>query len=132
MKHLGVILWALVVAGTMWSPDLFGWPFWLFPAMLVGLIALSAAFLVTRREIRFRRKGYEILVYISQSEFEYRERHEGRARTLKLRGDLIENGHLAYTRFPEELWKEKVPEWAKGRRLEIEERILEDPSHRPL
>jgi hypothetical protein len=125
-------VWVLVVVGVVWSPDLFGWPFWRFPAILLGLLAILIIIAVIRRRIVFRRKGYEVFSNTPRHEFEYREKHGGSTRTLKLPGELVEYGHLVYYRLTQEAWQEKVPEWAAARRLEIEEKMLENPFHRPI
>lgn len=124
-------VWFLIIGGVFWAPDLFGWPFWKFPAILLGLLATRIAIFVIRAEIRFRRQGYRVWATSYPAEFVYRERHEGKTRFFKLPGDLIENGHPVCSRLPQERWETLVPAWAKDRRLEIEEKILGNPFYRP-
>src|SRR5688572_7891781 len=111
---------SLTVVGFVWAPDLLHWPLWKFPAVVLGILLAGFAFLAIRSKIRFHRKGYEIRASCDPAEFEYRERHDGKTRSLKLPGDLIENGHPVYTRLTEEEWRATAPEWGKSRRLEIE------------
>lgn len=134
MSYVGkfFLIWVLIVAGVMWSPELFGWPFWMFPTLVVGVLLLGLAFLFIQGAVRFRRQGWGVWATSYPAEFQYRERHEGRTRSFKLPGDLIENGHPVYSRLPQERWETFAPEWARDRRLEIEGKILENPFYRPI
>ena len=134
MNYVGKLfsIWVLIVAGVVWSPELFGWPFWKFPALLAGTLLVVIATLFIRGVIRFRRQGWGVWATSYPAEFQFAERHEGKTRSFRLPGDLIENGHPVYTRLPEEQWRALAPEWAKDRRLEIEEKILRNPFYRPI
>ena len=125
-------VYALVIAGVICAPSLFGWPFWKFPAILLGLLAMLIVILAIRGKIRFHRQGYRVSATSYPAVFEYRERHEGKTRFFKLPGELFENGHPVYHRLAEQEWEASVPDWAKDRQLEVEAKILENPFYRPV
>ena len=102
---------------------------WIFPS-LIGLFFLWVGWEVLKSRRDFRKRGYGVYGAANNG-FRYREKHGDAVRELILPGELIEPGHAVYYQQSDEEWTRQVPDWARGRRYEIESRILEDPHHRP-
>ncbi|WP_193213549.1 hypothetical protein [Luteolibacter marinus] len=104
--------------------------FWLIPIAVVGLLLFVVVEAIKARQL-FRKRGFQVRGSTDNG-FIYREISAEGTRVFNLPGELVEPGHSVYYPIPEDVWLRIAPEWARGRKHEIESRIHEDPLNRPL
>jgi len=93
--------------------------------VLIAPFGIAGAIYCWRRIVRFvalSRDGY-FSRRTPQSALLYEELHESKIRSFTLKLENTEPGHFELFVPSDVEWKQEVPDWAIGRRIEIAERI---------
>jgi hypothetical protein len=99
-----------------------------FPIVAVILYGSVIFYIVSSRvrsSWRLRKQGYRVRWY-GRDSFYYEELEAGQIRSLMLYGELMAKGPR-HVYFPDpEVWQQKMPDWASGRRDEILAKVRDE------
>lgn len=108
------------------SPVLF-WFCLIFVSLIIAVGAL-VSFWILMSHIQFRKRGYQVN-WLTKDEWVYEERRsDGSVEYLPLSREVTGDGYPAPCSVhiqSEESWDRQAPQWARGRRTEILNRIAE-------